>query len=71
MLTFLKKFKIPLCVFIITLRVNNLKCYRVFENIIYLKTDYAIDILQEIFHVIHKNKSCYEKLYLIFRIGSQ
>ena len=38
---------------------------------IFLKPDSAIDILQEIFHALHKKKSFYEKLYLIFWISSQ
>ena len=38
---------------------------------IFLKPDSAIDILQEIFYALHKKKSFYEKLYLIFWISSQ
>ena len=53
------------------LKVKHFKCYRMFEHVIFLKTDSAVDIWQEIFHVLHKKKSFYEKLYLIFRISTQ
>ena len=53
--SFLEKFNIPLRAFIITLsKSKNLKCYEMYEYVILLKPDSAIDILQETFHVLNK-----------------